>query len=112
VGAAVLKTMVCGSTTFTSTIGLVKVAKDDGLLGRPGRACSVNTTSSAVKGEPSWKRTFLRSLNSHVRSSSAFHDVARPGTSFWFASRLTSGSKMWSSRLLLGDRLWKWGRST
>ena len=98
--------MVCGSTTFTSTIGLVKVAKDDGLLGTLGTRLSVKTTSSAVKGEPSWKRTFLRSLNSQVRSSSAFHDVARPGTSFWFSSRLMSGSKTCSIIELFGDRLW------
>ena len=103
---AVLKTIVCGSTTFTSTIGLVKVAKDDGLLGTLGTRFSVNTTSSAVKGEPSWKRTFLRSLNSQVRSSSAFHDVARPGTSFWLSSRLMRGSKTCSIIELFGDRLW------
>jgi hypothetical protein len=97
---------VCGSTTFTSTIGLVKVANDEGLLGTFGTRFSVNTTSSAVKGEPSWKRTFLRSLNSHVRSSIAFHEVASAGTSFWLASRRISGSKMCCSSELLGERLW------
>jgi hypothetical protein len=62
----------------------------------------VNTTSSAVKGVPSWKRTFLRSLNSHVRSSIAFQEVASAGTSFWLASRRISGSKMCCSSEFVG----------
>ncbi|MNC97742.1 hypothetical protein D3C83_155030 [compost metagenome] len=35
-GAAVLKMSVYGSVAFASTMGLVKVAKDEGLLGTPG----------------------------------------------------------------------------
>jgi hypothetical protein len=58
-----------------------------------------------VNGVPSWNFTPLRNLNSQVRSSIAFHDTASPGTIFWFESRFTSGSKMCSSRLLLGERL-------
>ena len=35
-----------------------------------------NTTSSAVIAEPSWKRTFGRSLKRHVVGSTACHDTA------------------------------------
>src|SRR6185437_4148125 len=104
-GAAVLKMIVYGSTIFTSTMGLVNVAKDDGLFGTFGTRFRVKATSSAVKGDPSWKCTPLRSLNSHVSSSSAFHEVARHGTSFMFSSRRMSGSKICSSMLLFGERL-------
>src|SRR3982750_1075903 len=104
-GVAVLKTIVYGSTIFTSTIGLVKVAKDDGLFGTFGTRFSVKATSSAVKGEPSCHFTLRRSLNSQVRSSIARQEVARPGISFWFSSFLTSGSKMCRSRPLFGERL-------
>src|SRR6478735_6329743 len=98
--------MVWGSTTFTSTIGLVKVANDDGLLGTLGIRFNVNTTSSAVKGEPSCHFTFLRSLISQVRSSTAFHDVASEGTSLPPGSRAMSDSKTCSIIALLGERLW------
>src|SRR5437764_1677665 len=90
-GVAGLNMIVCGSTTFVSTMGFTNVAKEEGLFGTLGAREYVKTTSSAVNGDPSWNFTPLRSLNSHVRSSIAFQDVASAGTSFWFASRPTRG---------------------
>ena len=84
--------MVYGSTTRVSTMGFTKVAIDEGLLGTLGTLWYVATTSCAVNGVPSWNFTFLRSLNSHVRSSSGFHDTASAGMSFPSGSRLMSGS--------------------
>ena len=51
-----------------------------------------NTASSAVKGLPSWKRTFGRSLNRQVRGSTACHDSASDGSSAKSRSRLSSDS--------------------
>src|SRR4051812_15456488 len=68
-GVAVLKTIVYGSTTFVSTMGLVNVAYEEGLFGTLGTRLYVATTSSAVNGVPSWNFTLRRSLNSQVRSS-------------------------------------------
>ena len=50
----------------------------------------VNSTSSDVKGLPFENLTSSRSLNSQVRSSRFFHEVARAGTSFMSALRPTS----------------------
>jgi hypothetical protein len=71
-----------------------------------GTRFSVKATSSAVNGEPSWKRTFFRSLNSQVSASIARHEVASPGTSFMFASRRISGSNTCMRSALFGVRLW------
>ncbi len=84
--------MVYGSTIFVSTMGFTNVAIEEGLLGTLGTRLYVATTSSAENGVPSWNFTFLRSLNSHVRSSTARHEVASPGTSLPFGSRWISGS--------------------
>jgi hypothetical protein len=62
-----------------------------------------------VSSEPSVNLTPLRSLNSHVVGSIAFHEVARPGISFESASIWTSLSKRCSAALLLGNRLKKCG---
>src|SRR5436305_6491896 len=105
-GEAVFSRSVYGSTTFTSTMGLVKVANDEGLFGTLGMRFSVNTTSSAVKGEPSCHFTFLRSLISQVTSSTALHEVASDGTSLPFGSRAMSDSKTCSIIALFGERLW------
>jgi hypothetical protein len=39
-----------------------------------------NTTSSAVKGAPSWNVTLRRSTNRHVTGSTRVHDVASAGS--------------------------------
>jgi hypothetical protein len=52
-------------------------------------------TLSAVKGEPSWKVTPRRSLNSQVLSSTVFHDSASAGCGLLSGSICTSVSKMW-----------------
>jgi len=53
-----------------------------------------NFTSSAVIVEPSWNLTPRRSLNSHVVSLSAFHDVASEGSNSSLADRCSSESNM------------------
>ena len=51
-----------------------------------------NTTSSAVKGEPSWNVTFWRSLKRVVVGLMVSHDNARHGMTFRSLPRVTSGS--------------------
>jgi hypothetical protein len=46
-----------------------------------GTRSKLNTTSSAVKGDPSCHFTPSRSLISQVKSSSAFHEAASAGVS-------------------------------
>jgi hypothetical protein len=51
------------------------------------RILNVATTSSAVNGWPSWKRTFLRRLNVHVLALLVgFHEVASSGRTTAFRS--------------------------
>src|SRR5687767_9636384 len=83
--------------------------KLDGLPSTFGARSKLNTTSSAVNGVPSWKRTPLRSLNSQVVASIGFHDSASSGTRRCFSSCPTRLSKTWLSIELLGERLWKCG---
>ena len=52
----------------------------------------VNSTSCAVKGAPLENFTSLRSLNSQVRSSRFFHEVASAGISSILGVRATSES--------------------
>ena len=68
-----------------------------------------NATSSAVKSEPSWNLTPLRSLNSQVVGFTAFQDSAIAGISRESASSVISLSKMCSAMLLFGKRLTKCG---
>jgi hypothetical protein len=68
------------------------VAKLAGELGTVGMRLIEAITSSAVKSLPSCHLTPLRSLNSQVVSSSAFHDSASCGLSCSFASLPTSFS--------------------
>jgi len=69
----------------------------------------VNTTSSAVNGDPSWNFTPSRSLNSQVVSSMGFQDTASPGRKRCFSSGMINRSKMTRAKALLGPRLWKCG---
>jgi hypothetical protein len=46
----------------------------------------LNTTSSALKGVPSWNLTFGRSLNRNVVSPIRSQDVARQGSTSIFLS--------------------------
>src|SRR5260221_10898392 len=87
------------------------MASDEGLFGTFGTRLKVAMTSSAVKSEPSWNLTPLRSLTSQVVSSSAFQLSARPGFSVCFSSCFTSGSKKCFDMPLFGERLWKCGSS-
>ena len=52
----------------------------------------VNTTSSAVKGEPSWNLTLGRNLNRVVVGLTTCQDSARQGSTFRSLPRVTSGS--------------------
>jgi hypothetical protein len=58
----------------------------------PATLASVNTTSSAVNGVPSWKVTPLRSSNRHTVGEVCFQDVAKAGASARSLPRPTSGS--------------------
>src|SRR4051812_32793977 len=51
-----------------------------GLFGTFGTRLKLNTTSSAVNGEPSWKVTPRRRLKRHVFPPSELQDVARSGS--------------------------------
>jgi hypothetical protein len=46
-----------------------------------------NTTSSALKVEPSWNFTPWRSLKRHFSGETCSHDKARPGTKLSWRSR-------------------------
>ena len=61
----------------------------DGLFGTFGTRSIEATTSAAVNSLPSWNFTPLRSLNSQVSGSIAFHSVARPGCGCDFSLRST-----------------------
>ena len=104
-GVAVLSRTVSGSTMIFSVIWFVYSVKGDGLFGTCAVRSIENTTSAAVKSEPSWNLTPLRSLNSQVRSSIAFHDTASAGFNSDFGSFVMSVSKMCSAILLFGVRL-------
>src|SRR5256884_9188795 len=108
-GAAYLKRIVYGSTISLAMIAFVYAVTGPGLFGTFGTRSIENTTYSAVSSLPSWNLTPLRSLNSHVLSSTVFHDVARPGIIFESGSICTSLSKMCSAMLLFGNRLKKCG---
>ena len=53
---------------------------------------TLNTTSSALKGAPSWNFTLGRSLKRQVSGSGLLHSVARPGPMDRSLPRLTSFS--------------------
>ena len=80
IGSAVCRRMVWASTTSSRVTGRMYWPMEVGLFGTLGARAKVKTTSSAVKGLPSWKVTPSRSLNSQVRSSIGFQLVARPGS--------------------------------
>jgi hypothetical protein len=88
-GCAVLKRIVYGSTTSIFVICFVYAVKGDGLFCTFGTRSIDATTSAAVNSLPSWNFTPLRSLNSHVVGSIAFHSVARPGIICDFSLRST-----------------------
>ena len=83
------KRIVYGSTTSIFAICFVYAVNGDGLFGTFGTRSIDATTSAAVNSLPSWNLTPLRSLNSQVSGSIAFHSVASPGTVFDFSSRST-----------------------
>ena len=79
-GAAVEMRKVSGSTISSLVTCRVIRVKGEGLFGTLAARSKVKTTSSAVKGEPSWNVTPGRSLNSHTVSPTGFHDSASAGT--------------------------------
>src|SRR5688572_27893862 len=123
-GALVFTRMVWSSTFFTDSMPRVNWAKELGELGTLGTRSMVKITSSAVKGVPSWNFTFWRSLNSHVVSSTSFHEVASAGLTASLSSYSVSlskkycseefgakeakkcGSRVFSSSLLPSVRFW------
>ena len=83
---------VSGSTISSRVICRVTSVNGEGLFGTLEARSKVKTTSSAVKGEPSWNFTFGRSLNSQTVSPIVFQDVASPGIGSCLSSFATSGS--------------------
>jgi hypothetical protein len=83
---------VSGSTISSRVICRVTSVNGEGLFGTLAARSKVKTTSSAVKGEPSWNFTFGLSLNSHTVSLIVFHETARPGIGSCLSSFATSGS--------------------
>ena len=81
------------SSTLVTVLPLTPAAKLDGLLGTLGARWKVNTTSSAVNGEPSCHFTSERSLNSQTVSPTTFQLSARPGISRCFSSVAIRRSK-------------------
>jgi hypothetical protein len=89
--ACVVKTSTVRSSTFLApvTFGSVDLWAEVGISAR----VTLKTTSSAVKGEPSWNFTFGRSLKRQpLPPSSGVHDSASRGSILKSASRPTSGS--------------------
>ena len=105
-GFSVVMISVCGSVAMMVLIGRTYVEKEDGEFGTFGTRSTVKITSSAVKSLPSCHLTPLRSLNSQFKSSTAFHDSARPGTSFCRSSIPTSFSNTCPADALFGPTLW------
>src|SRR5262245_5058311 len=95
-GLSVTIWMVSASTILTSLIARMLPYWGDFFFSLPGSSTrsNENFTSSAVMVEPSWNLTPLRSLNSHVVSFSAFHDVASEGSNSSFAVRCKRESNM------------------
>ena len=93
---------VRSSGVFTSAMRLVvSVYDSDTLVSLFSVRQMVNSTSLDVKGWPLENLTPGRSLNSQVRSSRFFHDVASEGTSSILALRATSESYTWAENASL-----------
>src|SRR4051812_29423968 len=89
--ACEVSTSTVSSSTFFApvTFGSVVLCAESGCSAR----VTLNTTSSAVKGEPSWNFTFGRSLNRHPAPlASGVQESASRGSILKFSSRPTSGS--------------------
>ena len=72
--------IVSGSTISIRATGLIAWLKLDGLFSTVGIRSKVKTMSSGVNGVPSLNITPGRSLNSQMRSSTAFQLSASSGT--------------------------------
>jgi hypothetical protein len=108
-GEAVEMRKVSGSTISSLVTCRVIRVKGEGLFGTLAARSKVKTTSSAVKGEPSWKVTSGRSSNSHTASPTAFHDSASAGTRAGGRRRATRRSNRCSAIWLFGWRsFWYW----
>src|SRR5450830_408308 len=98
-GSAVLMMTVMSSGIFTSVMRLVVSVYDcDTLVSLFSVRQMVNSTSCEVNRWPLENFTPGRSLNSHVRSSRFFHDLASEGTSSILALRATSESYTWAAK--------------
>ena len=108
-GRSLWKRSVWVSTTSMRVTGRIYWPKLAGLPGTLGARPMVKTTSSAVKGVPSWKVTPGRSLISHVVGATGCQLSAKPGEGRPLLSLITSGSKIWLVSAVLGERSWKCG---
>ncbi len=108
-GPLVVSTSVCGSGADLPMMPRVYMANPAGLFTSVVGRSSDQMTSSAVSGEPSWKRASWRRWNSQVWSSRSFQDSARLGCSRLSASIRTRVSKTFCETLRLAARLWKCG---
>src|SRR5581483_8383679 len=93
-GSSGFGSLVSKSTVRSSTLRTSFTVVSLPLMSEPSISTRLyeNTTSSAVKGEPSWNFTFGRSLNRHTVGDVCCHEVASLGTSSSFLPRPTSGS--------------------
>ena len=85
-GAPSWNSIVCASTFFTAV--MPRSANERCDVGPSVRSIE-NTASSAVKVEPSWNFTPLRSLKRHTVGLTICHDSASAGSSLNCSSRVT-----------------------
>src|SRR5438105_14191556 len=95
-GLSVIRWIVSALTILTSLIARTLPYCGDFFCSLPDSSTRSNENfpSSAVRIEPSWNLTPLRSLNSQVVSLSAFHERASEGSNSSFALRCRSESNM------------------
>ena len=85
-GAASWNSIVCASIFFTAVMPRNENERCDV---RPSVRSIENTASSALKVEPSWNLTPLRSLKRHTVGLTICHDSASAGSRLKFSSRVT-----------------------
>src|SRR5688500_11898082 len=103
-GFVVWTRIVYGSTISTRSMGRkFELARSLESLTRS----RLNFADSALKSSPLWNLTPLRSFTSHTIGETSFgNSAASEGTTFKFASRATSASKMCEPTTYSGVYCW------
>jgi hypothetical protein len=104
-GAAVLKTMVCGSVAFASTMGLVKVANGRGAVGHVGHALQGEQDVLGGEGRAVVEAHVLAQLELHVRSSTARHENGQPRHQLLVVVALDQRLEDVEQQAVVGERL-------